>query len=161
WRAFARAVVQVPGVALPIPARQFQEAALRSEGIRNSVLRYKETLLAHVSQMVACNALHSAEARLARWLLQATDRTEVPPVTLTHDLISQMLGARRTTITLLAGKLKENGLIQYRRGRITILDRPGLEAIACECYGLIRQHPDATFNPAADALPAATTAEVA
>jgi CRP-like cAMP-binding protein len=153
WRAYTRAIVQVPGIALSMPAVQFQDAVHRNEPIRNLVMRYKESLLSQVSQTAACNALHSLEARLARWLLQATDRADGALTTLTHDTISQLLGARRTTVTLLAGKLQENGLIQYRRGRITILDRPGLEAVACECYQAIRQRAEAVFSkPAAPPL---------
>jgi CRP-like cAMP-binding protein len=146
WSAFARATVQVPGIALCMPAAQFHDAALRSEPLRDLVLRYKESLLSQVSQTAACNALHSLEARLARWLLQATDRADSGSSMLTHDVISQLLGARRTTVTLLAGKLQENGLIQYRRGHITILDRPRLEATACECYHVIRQRSEAVFS---------------
>jgi CRP-like cAMP-binding protein len=148
WHAFARATVQIPGIALAIPAQQFQQAALRSEGIRDIVLRYKETLLAQVCQAAGCNALHSLEMRLARWLLQASDRAELPPAMLTHDLLSQLLGARRTIVTLLATRLKENGLIQYRRGRIAILDRARLEAMTCECYRIIRQRSEPHRQPA-------------
>ena len=146
WSAFARAVVQVPGIALSMPAAPFYDAALRSEPLRDLVLRYKESLLSQISQTAACNALHSLEARLARWLLQATDRADSAPSMLTHDVISQLLGARRTTVTLLAGKLQESGMIQYRRGHITILDRPRLEATACECYHAIRNRSEAVFN---------------
>jgi CRP-like cAMP-binding protein len=146
WRAFARAMVQVPGMALCMPAAQFQEAVHRCEPIRNLVLQYKEALLSQVSRTAACTALHSLESRLARWLLQVTDRTDGTLTMITHDMMSQMLGARRTTVTLLAGKLQEGGLIQYRRGRISILDRPGLEAAACECYHAIRQRTEYVFR---------------
>jgi CRP-like cAMP-binding protein len=145
WSAFARAMVQVPGIALGMPATHFHEAVLRSESIRHLLLRYELSLLSQVSQTAACNALHSLEARLARWLLQATDRADGTP-SMTHDIISQLLGARRTTVTLLAGKLQESGIIQYRRGHITILDRPRLEATACECYHVIRNRSEAVFS---------------
>jgi CRP-like cAMP-binding protein len=154
WRAFARAIVQVPGIALCAPAAQFQDIVNRNQPIRNLVLRYEESLLSQVSQTAACNALHSLESRLARWLLQAADRADGQLTMLTHDAISQLLGARRTTVTLLAGKLQEGGLIQYRRGRITILDRPGLEAVACECHQAIHQRTEAVFRrPAAPLAP--------
>jgi CRP-like cAMP-binding protein len=146
WSAFARAIVQVPGIALCMPAAQFHDAVLRSEPLRNLLIQYKESLLSQVSQTAACNALHSLEARLARWLLQATDRADSAPTILTHDVISQLLGARRTTVTLLAGKLQDSGIIQYRRGHITILDRPRLEATACECYHVIRKRSEAVFS---------------
>jgi CRP-like cAMP-binding protein len=146
WSAFARAMVQVPGIALGMPATHFHDAVLRSESMRHLLLRYEVSLLSQVSQTAACNALHSLEARLARWLLQATDRADSTPSTLTHDVISQLLGARRTTVTLLAGKLQESGMIQYRRGHITILDRPRLEATSCECYHVIRNRSEAVFS---------------
>jgi CRP-like cAMP-binding protein len=146
WRAFARAMVQLPGVAMVMPAAQFQEAALRSEPIKDLVLRYKEMLLGQVTQTAACNALHSLEARLARRLLETNDHVNGARLTLTHDLISQMLGTRRTSVTLVAGKLQEQGLIQYRRGNITILDRTGLESTACECYGIMRRQTEALFD---------------
>jgi|SRR5215470_2754411 len=146
WRAFARAIVQAPGIAMAMPAAQFQEAALRSEPIRQLVLRYKENLLGQVAQTAACNALHSLEARLSRWILQMSDRAEGAPMAVTQDCISQMLGARRTTVTLLAGRLQEHGLIQYRRGRIAVVDRTGLEATACECYHVMRRRSDGLYS---------------
>jgi len=137
-RAFARAIVQTPGAALSMPAAQIQEAALCSEPFKQLILRYKEYLMAQVIQTAACNALHSVEARLARRMLQMNDRAEGAPITETHVMMSQMLGARRTTVTLLAGKFQDHGIIRYRRGRISIIDRRRLEACACECYGIMR-----------------------
>jgi CRP-like cAMP-binding protein len=118
WNAFTRAVVQLPGLATVIPVASFQAAIAQSDRIRNLVLRYKETLLAQVQQTAACNALHHLEERLARWLLQALDRTDGSNLPLTQELISQMLAVRRTTVTVIAGKLQEAGLIRYHRGRI-------------------------------------------
>jgi CRP-like cAMP-binding protein len=146
WRPFAGATVRLPGVAMVMPAAQFQEAARRSEPIKDLVLRYKEVLLGQVAQTAACNALHSLEARLARWLLQTSDHVDGAPLLLTQDLMAQMLGARRTTITLIASKLQEQGLIQYRRGQVTIVDRTGLEATACECYRIVRRRTEAVFG---------------
>ena len=96
------------------------------------VVRYGEMLLMQVQQTAACNALHDVEARLSRWLLQARDRLESNTVGLTHEFLSQMLGVRRTTATVVAHMLQQAGLIRYHRGKIEIVDRRGLEARACE-----------------------------
>lgn len=145
WNAFTRAVVQLPGIAAAIPVAQFQAAVAQSDRIRNLILRYKEALLGQVQQTAACNALHPLEARLARWLLQALDRADDPKLPLTQDWLAHVLAVRRTTITLIAGKLQEAGLISYRRGRISVLDRTRLEEAACECYHTIRRRTDAVF----------------
>jgi len=138
--AFTRATVQIPATVAVIPASHFQTAVNRSERIRDLILRYKETLLGQVQQTAACNALHPLEARLARWLVQAFDRTgDARDLPLTQESIAQMLGARRTTVTFIARRLQDAGLISYRRGRIIILDKVGLEHLACECYRAIRR----------------------
>jgi CRP-like cAMP-binding protein len=145
WNAFSRAVVRLPGTAAVMSVAHFQAAVGQSDRIRNLILRYKEALLAQVQQTAACNALHSLEARLARWLLQTLDRTDDPKLPLTQDFMSQMLAVRRTTVTLIAGQLQEAGLISYRRGLVVVLDRPRLEEAACECYRTIRRRTDAVF----------------
>lgn len=137
--AFARAVVQAPLVAARISSAQFQVAIEKSAAIRNLILRYNEALLAQVQQTVACNALHEADRRLARWLLQARDRIDSDVLPLTQEFLSQMLGVRRTTVTLVARKLEKAGVIQNRRGRIVVTDRKGLEDLACECYAMVRE----------------------
>ena len=139
WNAFTRAVVQVPGAAVCIPASRFQQAVAQSERIRELVLRCKEALLGQVQQTAACNALHPLEARLARWLLQALDGSEGATLPFTQDALAHMLGARRTTVTFLARRLQDAGLIRYRRGRIEVIDRAGLEQAACECYETVRR----------------------
>jgi len=106
---------------------------------KNHGLRAGLTLV-QVQQTAACNALHPVEARLSRWLLQARDRLESNTIKLTHELLSQMLGVRRTTVTVVANMLQQAGLIRYHRGHIEIVDRRGLEARACECYEAIRRH---------------------
>ena len=146
WHAFTRAVVQIPGTAMVISASHFQAAVSQSERIRDLILRYKEGLLAQVQQTAACNALHQVEARLARWLLQAIDCVDDPKLPLTHDHLAEMLAVRRTTVTVIAGKLQEARLIRYHRGRIVVLDRVGLEKMACECYRTIRRRADAVFT---------------
>jgi len=151
WHAFSRASVQLPGTAAMIAVTHFQAAARQSGHIRDLILRYKEALLAQVQQTAACNALHQVEARLARWLLQTLDRADDASLPLTQDFIAQMLGVRRTTVTAVAGKLQELGLIRYHRGHIVVLDRARLEETACECYAAIRRRTEVVFTDVADA----------
>ena len=139
-RAHTRAVVQVRGSASRIAAPRFRKVAEQSEAVCRIVVRYGEMLLIQVQQTAACNALHPVEARLSRWLLQARDRLESNSIKLTHEFLSQMLGVRRTTVTVVANMLQQAGLIRYHRGHIEIIDRRGLEARACECYEAIRRH---------------------
>ena len=139
-RALSRGVVQVPGSVLRLPAGVLQARFEASPGFRQRCLCYVDALLAQVLQSTACSALHSVEARLGRWLLQLEDRTEGDPrLPLTHDFLAEMLGAHRTTVTLAARALQRAGLIAYRRGQVTVLDRRGLETAACECYRTVRQ----------------------
>jgi CRP-like cAMP-binding protein len=151
WHAFSRASVQLPGAAATISVAHFQAAARQGTRIRDLILRYKEALLGQVQQTAACNALHQLEPRLARWLLQTLDRVDDPKLPLTQDFMAQMLGVRRSTVTVVAGKLQELGLIRYHRGHVLVLDRAGLEETACECYAAIRRRTDAVFASAADA----------
>jgi CRP-like cAMP-binding protein len=137
-----RAEVQVAGTASRIGAQRFRKAAESSYAIREIVVRYGEMLLIQVQQTAACNALHDVEERLSRWLLQARDRVDGNIIRLTHEFLSQMLGVRRPTVTVVARMLQDAGLIRYHRGHIEIIDRPGLEARACECYDMIRRRLD-------------------
>jgi CRP-like cAMP-binding protein len=139
-RAFTRAVVQLAGTFSFIPAGAFERATLQSESIKDLIAKYTEVLWVEAQQIAACNAVHDAEARLARWLLQTQDRLRPknPSIALTQDFLAQMLGTRRTTVTLVARALQTAGLIRYRRGQIDIIDRRGLEEAACECYQVIR-----------------------
>ena len=139
WHSFTRAAIQIPTTAAVIATSHFQAAVAKSERIRDLILRYKETLLGQVQQTAACNALHELEPRLARWLLQAHDRTGEDELALTQDLIAQMLGARRSTVTVIANKFRDAGWIRYHRGCIVVLDRAGLEHMACECYRALRR----------------------
>ena len=141
-RSHTRAVVQVAGSATRIAASHFRKAVQDSDAICKIVIRYGEMLLIQVQQTAACNALHAVEARLSRWLLQARDRLDSNTIALTHEFLSQMLGVRRTTVTVVANVLQQAGLIRYHRGQIEIVDRPGLEARACECYEAIRRQID-------------------
>jgi CRP-like cAMP-binding protein len=139
-RGFTRAIVQAPLMASRISRAEFHKAVQQSEGVRNLMASYNEVLLAQVQQTAACNALHSSESRLARWLLQTRDRIDSDVLPLTQEFLSQMLGVQRTTVTLVAGQLERMGAIQNRRGRIVIVDRKELENVACECYAIVRDH---------------------
>jgi CRP-like cAMP-binding protein len=145
--SFARAIVQLPGTAAWLSASQFHAAANGSEAIRDLIVHYSNLLLAQVQQSVACNVLHTMEARLCRWLLQAHDCMDGNDIPLTQEFLGQMLGVRRTTVTLAAQLLQSAGLIRYRRGHIQVMDRPALEELSCECYAIVRGYTDKVFPP--------------
>ena len=107
--------------------------------LRELIFAYIETLWAEAQQNAACNAIHDCSSRLCRWLLQCADRTGSDRVLLTQEFLAEMLGVRRTTVTLLAQELQKRGILRYSRGRITILDRAALEGGACDCYEVIRK----------------------
>lgn len=133
------AVVQVSGRGCRIQAGRLRKLAESNKAVRELILRYGEMLLTQVQQSAACNALHDVEQRLCRWLLQARDHVEQNTIRLTHEFLSQMLGVSRPTVTVVAHGLQKAGLIRYHRGLIEILDGPGLEARACECYEVLRK----------------------
>ncbi|MDB5461264.1 MAG: transcriptional regulator, Crp/Fnr family [Caulobacteraceae bacterium] len=139
-QSLSRAIVQVAGRARRISAPHLHRAWERSAQIRDLVDRHNEALFGHAIQSVACNALHSVEARFCRWLLSCRDRIDTNTVALTQEFLADMLGVQRTTVTVVARALQAAGLIRYRRGVVDILDRAGLEAIACECYGTVRRN---------------------
>ena len=146
-QSVGRAIVQLPGTGAWLSACQFHAAANRSQGIRDLIVRYNDLLLAQVQQSVVCNALHTMEGRLCRWLLQAHDCMDGNAIPLTQEFLGQGLGVRRTTVTIAAQLLQSSGLIQYRRGLIQIVDRPQLEELSCECYAVVRRHTDKIFPP--------------
>src|SRR5262249_8212439 len=123
-RSFTRTIVQIPGKFSAISAARFEYAASRSAALRDLIQRYTETLLAEAQRNAACNAIHDGSSRLCRWLLQCADRTGSEQLLLIQECLAEMLGVRRTTVTLLAQELQKRGLVRYSRGRITILDRP-------------------------------------
>ena len=137
-RTSTRAVVQLPLTASVITAVAFRKAVEASAALRDLIIRYNESLLNQVQITAACNALHPIQARLARWILQTRDHLDDDLIPLTQELLSEMLGVRRSSISEVASKLQAAGLIRYRRGAVEIVNRPGLEAAACECYGLIK-----------------------
>ena len=137
-----QAFAQVPGQATRICTAPLQVEFDRGGALQKLLLRYVQVLLTQVSQMAVCNRLHLIEARLARWLLLVRDAVESDELQLTQALISKMLGTRRAGVTEAAGELQKAGLIRYKRGQITIVNRAGLEAAACECYQVVRHEVD-------------------
>jgi CRP-like cAMP-binding protein len=140
-----RAVVQIAGHALRMKAKVLQEEFARGGPFQKMLLRYTWALITQVSQTAVCNRLHSVEQRLCRWLLLIQDRTNSDDLPLTQEFISAMLGDRRESITIAAGRLQSAGVIHYVRGHINVLDRKGLEAHACECYRTVKAELDRLF----------------
>ena len=149
-----RSVVQVPGEAWRAPARPFLTAATRPGPLQDRLLRYTQAVFVQVAQASACNRAHAIEERCARWLLMVHDRVDGDRLPLTQEYLSQMLGVRRPSVTVVMGALQRAGLVAYARGRVDVLDRPGLEAAACECYARIQREFDRLLG-GARAAPAA------
>jgi len=135
-----RATVQTPLTASRISASQLRGIVRSNAELREMIVRYNEALLSQVQMTAACNAVHSLEARLSRWILQTSDRVDDEALPLTHELLAQMLGVRRSSVSEIASKLQADGLISYRRGKVFINDRSLLERSACECYESIKQN---------------------
>jgi CRP-like cAMP-binding protein len=144
-RAAGRAVVQIEGRCSQIAVAPFRAAIDRSDDIHDLIVRYNDTQMALIQQSAGCNALHHAEKRLCRWLLQTRDRSDSDMLSLTHEFLSEMLGVQRSSVTLIARQLQTEGLIRYRRGQVDIVDRDGLENKACECYEVRRRMNEETF----------------
>jgi CRP-like cAMP-binding protein len=132
-------VMQLPGRGHHIAAKQCKSVFDHSAGVRQVVLRFIEDLLNLSSQTAGCNRLHSVEQRSARWLLMASDRFDSNLLPLTQEFLAAMLGVRRSGVSEAMSELQRSGLVRYRRGEITIIDRAGLEETACECYQLDKQ----------------------
>ena len=143
----AKAFVQVADGALRVTAATFQNAVAESIALRSLFLRYAQSYLSQVSQSSACNRAHSIDERCARWLLMTHDRVGADEFPLTHEFLSYMLGVRRAGVTVAAGILQKAGFIDYTHGRITIVDRVGLEGAACPCYAIIRDSYDGLSQP--------------
>lgn len=133
------ATVQASGEAFKIKAGRLREEFHRGGRLQQSLLSYTHALMAQISQSVVCNARHTVEGRLARWLLMYRDRLDSDEFELTHEFMANMLGVRRPGVSEIANKLQQRGLIRYQRGHIVILDREGLEGFTCECYGLVKE----------------------
>jgi CRP-like cAMP-binding protein len=137
-----RVVVQVPGAASALNVDRFRELAQGSESFRAKLARHEHFLLAQAQQSAACNATHTLEERLSRWLLRCRDLLDSDDIPLTQEFLAEMLGVRRTSVTLVAGVLQKAGLIRYQHGHIRLVDRGALLDSACECYGTIKAHAD-------------------
>jgi len=133
----SRAVAVVAGEAFRMKARVLREEFASGRRLQSLLLRYTQALITQISQTAVCNRLHAAEQRLCRWLLMCHDRVDSDELQMTQELIANMLGGRRETVTVAAGRLQDAGLIRYARGHITIVDRQGLEDSVCECYSIV------------------------
>jgi CRP-like cAMP-binding protein len=137
--SFSRQVVQSAGRAVQIAREPFLAAVNASQRVRGVLAAHADAFTGQLLQSAACNAKHDVEQRLARWLLTMADRSGQTTLTFTHSAIAEMLGVQRPTVTLTARMLHTAGLVDYRRGTLTIVDREGLAELACECYGIIRR----------------------
>jgi CRP-like cAMP-binding protein len=138
----SRAIVQSAGSAYRLIGQLLKEEFHRNGGMQLLLLRYTQALLTQMAQTAVCNRHHSVDQQLCRWLLLSLDRLVSNKLTMTQELIANMLGVRREGVTDAAGKLQKLGVIQYARGRITVLDRPKLENLCCECYAVVKKETD-------------------
>lgn len=134
----SRAVVQSAGLAFRLKAQLLKDEFARFGPTMHLLLRYTQALITQMSQTAVCNRHHSVDQQLCRWLLLSLDRLASNELSMTQELIANMLGVRREGVTEAAGKLQKAGLIRYQRGRITVVDRPGVEARSCECYQVVK-----------------------
>jgi len=138
----SRAIVQSAGYAYRLIGQQLKDEFHRSGGMQLLLLRYTQSLITQMAQTAVCNRHHSVDQQLCRWLLLSLDRLSVNQLTMTQELIANMLGVRREGVTEAAGKLQRLGVIEYSRGQITVLDRPKLEQLCCECYAVVKREGD-------------------
>ena len=137
-----RAVVQSAGYAYRLPGKLLKEEFTRGGAMQHLLLRYTQALLTQMAQTAVCNRHHSVDQQLCRWLLLSLDRLSSNKLTMTQELIANMLGVRREGVTEAAGKLQKLGVIRYSRGQITVLDREKMEQLCCECYEVVRKETD-------------------
>jgi CRP-like cAMP-binding protein len=137
-RSHTRAICQISGWAIRIPAAPLIDAAQRSSVLFDRLMRYAQAQLTSLSRSVACNRLHTAQQRYARWVLMTHDRVGTEEFPITQEFLSQMLGLTRPTVSIVGQELQAMGLIHYAQGRLTVDDRAGLEQTTCECYGAVR-----------------------
>ena len=138
----SRAVVQSAGYAYQLTGKLLKDEFTRGGAMQHLLLRYTQALLTQMAQTAVCNRHHSLDQQLCRWLLLSLDRLSGNELVMTQELIANMLGVRREGVTEAAGNLQNAGLIRYSRGRITVLDRAGLEARTCECYAVVKKEFD-------------------
>lgn len=143
----SRAVVQSAGGAFGLPRRAIKDEFDRHGELMDLMLRYTQSLITQMAQTAVCNRHHTVDQQLCRWLLMSIDRLSSNRLLMTQELIANMLGVRREGVTEAAGKLQKLGIIAYKRGKIEVLDRPGLEAHSCECYAVVKRETDRLLNP--------------
>ena len=138
----SRAIVQSAGYAYQLESQRLKDEFHRNGGLQFSLLRYTQALITQMSQTAVCNRHHSVDQQLCRWLLLSLDRLPSNELTMTQELIANMLGVRREGVTEAAGKLQKLDVIRYARGQITVLDRAKLEELCCECYTVVKKETD-------------------
>lgn len=143
----SRAIVQSAGQAYRLSSDRLTDEFNRHGSLLHLLLRYTQSLLTQMAQTAVCNRHHSIEQQLCRWLLLSLDRLDSNELNMTQELIANMLGVRREGVTESAGRLQELGVIHYKRGKITVLDRPHLERLSCECYQVVKQETDRLLPP--------------
>jgi CRP-like cAMP-binding protein len=146
-----RAIVQSGGSAYRLTGKRLKQEFERHGEMLHILLRYTQALLTQMAQTAVCNRHHTVDQQLCRWLLLSLDRLASDKLTMTQELIANMLGVRREGVTEAAGKLQKLGVIRYSRGHITVLDRPQLERLCCECYAVVKKESDRLLNYASDA----------
>lgn len=147
--AFCRALIQSSGTGYRLSSRKFMEEFHRHGELMRMALRYTQVLITQMTQTAVCNRHHTIKQQLCRWLLLSLDRLPSNDLIMTQELIATMLGVRREGVTEAAGKLQKIGAIKYRRGHISILDRPALEEMSCECYAVVKRETERLLRPSA------------
>lgn len=137
--AIETTICQIPGDSLRIPIDKFRQALEHNKELQRLCYRFLQAYLSHVSQSVACNRLHTTEERFARWILASHDRVQRDQFQLTQEFLADMLGVHRPLVSLIARRFQLAGLIDYRRGIVTVIDRHGLEESTCECYAIVKK----------------------
>jgi CRP-like cAMP-binding protein len=150
----SRALVQSAGFAYRLSGQELKDEFHRNGEVQVLLLRYTQALITQMAQTAVCNRHHSVDQQLCRWLLLSLDRLPSNELVMTQELIANMLGVRREGVTEAAGKLEKLGAIRYARGRITVLDRPMLEQLCCECYAVVKKESDRLLPRTAEQLPA-------
>jgi CRP-like cAMP-binding protein len=150
----SRALVQSAGFAYRLSGEELKDEFHRNGEVQVLLLRYTQALITQMAQTAVCNRHHSVDKQLCRWLLLSLDRLPSNQLLMTQELIANMLGVRREGVTEAAGKLEKLGVIRYTRGRITVLDRPMLEQLCCECYAVVKKESDRLLPRAAPPVPA-------
>jgi CRP-like cAMP-binding protein len=141
------AIVLLPGTASVIDVDRFRDAVEQSAALRTTLVRHGQALFVQAQQTAGCNATHAVEARLARWLLRVRDLAGSDRFTLTQELMAQMIGARRNSVSIVAHTLQQEKYVRYSRGHVEILDLEGLRALACECYAAVKAQYDRLAYP--------------